>query len=245
MSEFLDDLYTQYIPESALIIYKRDSQSSAEIPPYHLELSRVTQHDNQFHLGEQTQLTKSTLDNLSEFLSNREKKRLEPFQFEGAIPNNIHYVSQQGDLPTIVFSLNQPVRKLLFSESLGIKDGEVQLPNLLFVFRAHQLQLFAYKAKKLSPNTKLYAGPFHNTDSSVCMGSARVKWKKRTWNSVMDAIDTAFFRSLFTHYNNVPLKKGYKLEHIFNECIANRTPFPTDALKPVKTTLQNIINYEN
>jgi PRTRC genetic system protein B len=106
---------------------------------------------------------------------------------------------------------------LLYSKKVhGLKSGEYHIPNLVFCYDGNGLDVFAIKKKDVlnpSEKTKLYKAPFFNTysDGSVCMGNAKIK-KTRDITELIHNVETAFFKSEFTHTNEDEIVKGNLIE---------------------------------
>lgn len=244
---FTSKLTTNYEPQAALVVYKRSTNDQIETylstTEYHIEHADIVKREEEFILGATTPYNSKQLDDLAKFLNKRETKRLQPYVFEGFISKHIHFTAQEQDKTRIICSLIAPKRHLYFSENLNIPSGEVLLPNLLFIKSTNSLRVLAFKGDELNDQTIFYKAPFHNTSATgVCMGSAKIKPKKKTWEALAQAVDNAFFNSMFTHLNGgSPLKEGFNLNTILSKCIKQNKPFPLEALDPLNIKLSELI----
>jgi hypothetical protein len=83
------------------------------------------------------------------------------------------------------------------------------------VAKKESLFLFAYKAKRLTFGTQLYAAPFFNVnmDGNVCLGNAKLKLpEKLTFQMFFKHWEEKFFLSEFSHVlGNNPTKTNLVL----------------------------------
>ncbi len=64
---------------------------------------------------------------------------------------------------------------MFFKESLQVENAKYNLPGVIYVAGGSSLSIYAYKDKKLTEKTELYAAPFFNvTGANVCLGSAKI-----------------------------------------------------------------------
>ncbi len=244
----LDQLSGEYTPQLALVVYERSSDDSS-LPSHQLEAFDFVHDPKSSHyvLGSGRPVTRVTLDELTKFLSKRskqqkkQKKEQKIITFRSKrIPNNVLTVKQVGKYSKIAFSMNRPVRNMLFHHKLNLPNGEVKLPNLLFIYN-QGVKVFAYKDDELTDDTRLFRAPFHNTtETGVCMGSAKVKFNYDHWENLVDAVDHAFFNSYFTHLHGGNPVDG-NLNVIYHQCISENKEFPLDLLLPVSKKLKDVL----
>ena len=119
----------------------------------------------------------------------------------GEIPEGMLYA----DLRKEKYVWHHPPCKkyLYFKSDLSIPNGKYSLPALVWSIEHNSLSLFAYKTKRLTPNTQLYAAPFFNvnsTDGKVCFGNASLKPSEHlTFQNLIKFWEDKFFLSEFTH----------------------------------------------
>ena len=128
-----------------------------------------------------------------------------------------------------------PCRKFMyFKKDLNIPNGIYCIPGLVWRVRREHLYLFAYKSKRLSSNTQLYASPFFNVNpdnGSVCLGNAKlVKPEILSFKNFIKYWEDKFFLSEFSHIiGGNPTKQNLVL------VVKNSTEvFDHEELKPVQ-----------
>lgn len=94
----------------------------------------------------------------------------------GAIPDEMKYADTREEK---YIWHRPPCRKYMyFKKELNIPCGDCHIPGLVWMVERERLYLFAYKSKRLSSGTQLYAAPFFNVNpdsGSVCLGNAKLK----------------------------------------------------------------------
>lgn len=156
----------------------------------------------------------------------------------GEIPENLLYASTTIDTYKLVWYRKPEKRMFYFSNSLGIPNGEVLVPGLVYMTEGRGLHLYAYKGSK--PKKLLYRAPFFNTDGSVCLGSGKLtKPKDQTYSNWMTYWEEMFWKTEFSHLMGSNPVKG-NLALIMKDCIQNHKPFPLASLIRVKTNLQSL-----
>lgn len=104
---------------------------------------------------------------------------------------------------TLVFWSPPKVRHVRFicPEPMGSASGYAPHPGLIFVWKKHELSVFAVKGrKKPSLSTQIFHAPYMNLfeDGDMCLGNV-VLPKPEPCN--VPACEAAFFQSYFTHAN--------------------------------------------
>lgn len=127
---------------------------------------------------------------------------------------------------------------MYFAEDLGIPNGEMEVPGLVYSTDGSRLKVFAFKGSK--PKKVLFHAPFFNVSDHVCLGSAKSsKPKEQSYQRWMLYWEEMFWKSEFTHILGANPIKG-NLSLITKDCIMNNKPFPASQLKRTKNTLQNL-----
>lgn len=156
----------------------------------------------------------------------------------GEIPENLLYASTSIDSYKLVWYRKPEKRMFYFSESLGIPNGEVLVPGLVYVTDGKSLSMYAFKGKK--PKRLLYQAPFFNTSTKVCLGNGKLsKPKDHTYANWMSYWEELFWKTEFSHLMGSNPVKG-NLSIIMKECISGHKPFPLSSLIAIKTTLQSL-----
>ena len=239
----LDQYNTRFNPTAAILLYEISKNiEDSQLPEMVLEYAEFIPEGERFILGAPRPLAQETINYLASCALHKAKQQnnLTVFTFKSIIPSEILYVRQSPDLTQtdIAFVLYKPKRALYFSNSLNIQDGEISLPNLVFIYRNKALKVFAFKDDQITQETMLYRAPFHNTGSSVCMGSARINTKSNYWEDLMLSIDTAFFSSTFTQLHGPQVIDG-NLNTVLDDCISNGKQFPEHKLIALNKSLKS------
>jgi len=199
---------SNYEPKTAIVIYKKDTSLT------YCEVHNIK--DGEFGPGRP--LTKSELEDISILAKDQtESESNEAFPFRNILAFNLDTIKKK-----VMWIYPAGKIKLLFSNSVsGIKSGEYYIPNIIFKYNRPKLHVYAIKNKdisKLEPGTKIYKAPFMNVgyDGDVCMGSVKVK-KARSINDIIKNVETSFFNSLFTHFNDQQIVKGNCIDMFNNQ----------------------------
>ncbi len=155
----------------------------------------------------------------------------------GEIPDNLLYASTSIDTYRLVWYRKPEKRMFYFSDSLGIPNGEVVVPGLVYVTDGQSLQVFAFKGAK--PKV-LYRAPFMNTSDRVCLGNGKLpKPKKQTYANWMAYWEELFWKTEFSHIMGSNPVKG-NLALIMKDCIKHHKPFPQEVLIRTKQKIQSL-----
>lgn len=156
----------------------------------------------------------------------------------GVIPENLLYASGSIDSYRLVWYRKPEKRMMYFIESLGIQNGEMEVPGLVYSTDGRGLKVFAFKGNK--PKKVLFHAPFFNVSDHVCLGSAKIaKPKDQTYQNWIQYWEDMFWKSEFAHIlGENPIKGNLSL--VTKECISGNKPFPAHLLKKSKYTLQRL-----
>lgn len=159
--------------------------------------------------------------------------------YHGAIPKNLLYADTTTGRTRLVWYNPPRKRRLYFVKSLGIPNGEIAMPGIIYVMNNDRLSVYSFKGRV--PKGDLYNGPFFNvSEHSVCLGNAKTKKpRKMTYVEAMEYWETLFWKSEFSHLGVNPIKGN--LAVITKKCITEKLPFPVDVLIPSKTKLLDLL----
>lgn len=159
--------------------------------------------------------------------------------YHGAIPKNLLYADTTTGRTKLVWYNPPRKRKMYFVESLGIPNGELVMPGIIYEMNNDHLNVYAFKGRV--PKGDLYNGPFFNiSGNSVCLGNAKAKKPRNmTYVETMEYWETLFWKSEFSHLSANPIKGN--LAVITKKCITEKLPFPLDVLIPDKTKLSDLL----
>lgn len=158
----------------------------------------------------------------------------------GVMPSNVLYCDTRIDSDKLVWWRGPEERNVFFSQGLGIPNGRMKVPGLVYVASKDGLMIYAFKGRK--PTGVLYHAPFMNVSSYVCLGNAKVKKpEERTFENVIAYWEKMFWLSEFSHILGDNPVKG-NLSIITKHCIETGEPFPSDVLKQYQgTTLKDLM----
>jgi len=178
-------------PEAALIVYSCENEYPQK--EYFLEFRNIGK-DGLMEAGKP--VSQKFIHSLVENFSTESSSVL-----YGKIPQRMMYVhSRKGKY---VWHTSPCRKYLYFTTNLNIPNGEYCIPGLVWMVDGESLYLFAYKAKRLTPNTQLFSAPFFNVtakDGSVCLGNAKLKPPQNLiFLNFMQYWEDKFFLSEFAH----------------------------------------------
>ncbi len=210
-------LKEEYIPEMAIIVY-----SCSENRVY-LERRDIT--DGKMGAGKP--LSKECITSIIKAIA-EDSDELE-VGFHGIIPRNLLFADTTTGRTRLVW-YNPPMkRRMFFTKSLGIPEGEIMVPGIVYAADNNSLSVYVFKGKE--PKDKLFQAPFFNVNNhAVCLGSAKVtKPKNLTYQEAIEYWEKMFWNSEFSHlYGSNPINGN--LAVITKSCIEDGIPFPTKVL---------------
>lgn len=221
----------KYEPKMAIILYK--AQDEVEQSLY---LEKRTISKGKMKAG--SPLTQRCIDSIMSSLAKFNDDV--DFGLHGKLPKNLLYCDTRAGSFKLVWYNKPEKRTVYFNTQLGIPDGEMNVPGLLYVVENENLAMYAFKGNK--PKRKLYRAPFMNVDiSHVCLGNATVaKPSKNTYENIISYWENLFWKSEFSHILGDNPVKG-NLSSITKECIKTGCEFPTEELIPIKKTLSDFL----
>lgn len=184
-------------------------------------------------------LTEKCLSGISEVLSFDSAKII-----HGTIPSYMLYADCRSGREKYVWYRKPEKRRMFFSSKLGIENGELLTPGLIYVVNGTTLSVYAVRSKRLSISTKLFHAPFFNVYDSadVCLGSAKLKFPEElTYDNVIKYWEDKFWKSKFDHLlGSNPVASN--LASLTKMCIETGCEFPLKELKPIKKlTLKSLL----
>lgn len=231
MNELTRNITSVLTPRAALIAYSHTGYGK-EI--YHLELREI---DERGEMGEARPVTYDFLNELTHGYAAEHNGV--PY---GVIPPNMLYADgRYGHMRYIWYD---PPRKrmMYFGKSLGIENGEYNMPGIIYEASGTTLNVYAYKGNEPpAGKTELYAAPFFNvTRERVCLGSARAeKSADLSYDGLIKYWERIFWMSEFSHLGGAgnPTKSNLVLVTKASQ----KTPFDDDELKPLNVKLKNLL----
>ena len=226
-----------YQPKAALVVFTTSGFTTPYIEYYDMDETGnpINPHP----------LTVREAQSLAKALDTREQTGKAFLRPEGILPANVLHIDPSAN-GSVVWYTKPQRQKLYFAESLGLNNGRVALPALVWKATKKELQIFALKGKtKPKAKTPLCHAPFFNLyqKGSVCMGNVNVAIKAAaTLEEFITAWQGYFFGSYFSHHINDHNPVGVNLFNLYKELMADPDqPFPTDTLKTTPLTLKDLL----
>lgn len=159
----------------------------------------------------------------------------------GAIPANLLYADPNIDRMRLVWWHGPEDRKMWFVKELGIPDGVMCVPGMVYSVSGTTLSVYCFKGRR--PRGLLYKAPFFNVyaDGHVCLGSSKTqKPRQNTFAEWQAYWEKMFWQSEFAHLiSDNPIEGN--LAVLTKRCIEHGTPFPTDVLKRANVKLNDLL----
>lgn len=220
MNDITKNLLEDLEPKMAIIVY----ESNMDI--FYLERRDI---DTDGNMGVGIPLTEDCLTDIVKGLSATEKDII-----HGSIPSCLLYADCRTGRNKYVWYRKEEKRMLYFSEQLGIGNGEMFVPGMVYSVSGNALSVYAYKGR-LTDKSKLFRAPFFNVGAeNVCLGSANVKMSDElTYDNIISYWEQMFWQSEFVHLLGGNPVKG-NLSIITKHCIETGCRFPKEELIPCK-----------
>ena len=191
MNKLTKEITRTMKPSAALIAYTCEDLYGQN--KYFLELRHI---DNDGLMGAgkpvSKNFVKSLVDNFSDHASTVP---------HGEIPERLLYADSRKQ--KYVWHTPPCSKYMYFKSILKIPNGEYCIPGLVWNVNDNSLSMYAYGAKRLTPNTRLFSAPFFNVnpnDGSVCLGNASLKMPETlTFHNFLKFWEDKFFLSEFSH----------------------------------------------
>jgi len=230
----MNDLIKEdFIPSVAIVVYSQDGGQN------YLESRKIVNKNNCYQMLEGVPLTKKLLGGMLEEI---DPQKLHKINCEGFLPKNLLHYSNKNVEANMIWYIKSSNRNLTFSKGLGIKDGVMHLPTLVFKLKGNGLSMYAAKTNNVTEKTKLYRAPFHNIfdNGGVCMGNSRVI-KSTNVKKLMKGWEDGFFMSKFSHLQSggSPIKGN--LNTFINEQIKGKKLFDRSVLLDINKTVEDLL----
>ena len=167
-NELTRKLRTLLHPRAALIVYAEENDNhSTDDDGYFIEVWDIDEYGT---MGEGRPVTVEFMNELVRGYS--ESHCVTPY---GRIPSNLLWFDPRKGSERYIWYNSPQKRMMFFKESLLVENAKYNLPGVIYVAGGSSLSIYAYKDKKLTEKTELYAAPFFNvTGANVCLGSAKI-----------------------------------------------------------------------
>ena len=225
-----------YTPKAALVVFTAGGSSSPYIEYYDMDESGCPVNPHPLSVREAQSLAKA--------LDTREQAAKAFLRPEGLLPSSVLHIDPSENGSVVWYTPPQP-QMLYFAESLGIGNGTVSLPALVWKATKKELQIFALATKaKPKAATLLYNAPFFNLyrKGFVCMGTVDVRIRDAaTLEEFITAWQGYFFGSYFSDHidNHNPVAQN--LISLYKGLMQSGNPFPIDTLTKTSLTLKHLL----
>lgn len=221
-------LSEKHVPQMAIIVYAGNANS------VYLEQRDIKEGK----MGAGRPLSKKCLTGIIQTLAEDSEELTTGYH--GIIPKNLLFADTTTGRLKLVWYNPPQKRMMFFTKELGIPDGKILVPGIVYVMCNEHLGVYAFKGRV--PKEDLYQAPFFNVNNhSVCLGTAKAKKPTNmTYSEAMAYWETLFWKSEFSHLYGANPVDG-NLAVITKNCIVERTPFPTDVLLPSQTKLSKLL----
>ena len=230
MNELTQKIKTIFTPKAALVAYEHGGNYNKE---YYLELHPINEK------GKMGAGIPVTQDFMNEIASSYSDTTIN--MSHGILPENLLFADTcKGQEKYIWF--NPPAkRQMFFYKKLNMKDGEYNLPGLIYIVSEDKLCMYAFKGKKPGENTELFLAPFFNASSTyVCLGSSKLeKPQSPSFKELLEYWEKRFWLSEFSHLSGEGNPTEHNLVRVLED--AAKAPFDTNELKPIKRKLKDIL----
>lgn len=237
MKEITENIGTLYHPKAALLIYGADNHTSGSYVEY-FDIDKkgcpINAHP----------LTVREAQSLAKALNTEKESNNAFLKPKGIIGNHILHLDTARNGSVIWFTKSSN-KDLFFRENLGIPNGQVAVPALLWVANKQKLNIYALKSdRRPTETTPLYHAPFFNVyaDGNVCMGTVDISIKKSaSLEEFTNAWEDYFFNSYFSHLmsGHNPIKGN--CVNLWKKLRKSGMAFPKDVLVKDNRALKNLI----
>lgn len=225
MFVFSDLLKGNIQPTDAIIFYKTTNKVGDRSGAF---VEHRSVDNGQMGAGKPLEI--DTLAKIMKAVSKYVNKNTTLVTMHGRVPSNLLYTSTSMEHHKMIWWHGPEKRMMYFSDKLGIENGMMWVPGLIYVASGRKLSIYAFKGKK--PKGALYMAPFFNVynDGGVCLGSARVqKPKENTFENWIAYWEEMFWKSEFAAIiDQNPVKQNLAL--VTKKCIESGCQFPVGEL---------------
>ena len=157
----------------------------------------------------------------------------------GVIPANLLYADTNDSMRLVWW--RKPESRRMFFKDLGIPEGVMQVPGMVYSVKAGSLYVYCFRGRK--PKGLLYKAPYFNVynDGRVCLGNSRSeKPKNGTFDQWLQYWEKLFWQSEFASLiGDNPIEGN--LATVTKRCIQQGTPFPVELMKRANVKLSDLL----
>ncbi len=230
MNSLTEKLASTYNPKMAIIVYEAEQDQSVYLEQRDIAGGKM---------GAGRPLSKACITDVIRTLAEDDENIDKGFH--GIIPGNLLYADTTTGHTKLVWYNPPQKRTAYLVEALGIPDGDLWVPGIVYMAENNALSVFAFKGK--TPKNRLYRAPFFNIydGGKVCLGTAKAKKpSQQTYIEAIEYWEKLFWTSEFSHIIGENPIHG-NLAVITKKCIETGSQIPSDKLKPVNTTIKDLM----
>lgn len=230
MNELTQKIKTVFTPKAALIAYECGRSYSKE---YYLELHPINEKGK---MGAGIPVTQEFMNEIASSYSDTTSGMP-----HGILPENMLFADTRKGQEKYIWFNPPGKRQMFFYKELNIKDGEYNLPGLIYIVSEGKLCMYAFKGKKPGENTELFLAPFFNASSTyVCLGSSNLeKPQSPSFKELLEYWEKRFWLSEFSHLSGEGNPTEHNLVRVLED--SAKAPFDANELKPIKRKLKDIL----
>jgi PRTRC genetic system protein B len=225
-----------YFPVNALLFY-RHALNNEEVYIEKLDCNRRGRLINAHPLSERE------IGHLAALFRSQQKQKDRYLTCDGLLPDYLLYLNAASK--TVMWYTPKQCFTLYFTKSLHLKNGEINLPALIWKATASELFVFAAAVPhKPTVNAELFYAPFYNLHDNgrVCMGTVQVDMTHcKNVEELISAWQGYFFNSKFSHLISEQHPTKTPLGDLYQQLMASQRPFPEKELRSTGKTLQQLI----
>lgn len=229
----------KYKPVKALVVFSSNMDGAPPyVESYDIDESGYPINAHPLSMQESRQLQKS----LQVHEENERNNYLSP---EGIMPDKVLHIDYSKG--QVVWYTSAQRQMLYFKESIGLKEGEANVPAMVWQATKTKLSVWALGNKgrtRPKGNEQLYKAPFFNIydGGSVCMGSVETFAGRREGGLEFFIAywEAAFWNSKFSHLNIDISPVNGNVVQLWERLLNTELPFPTKCLLPVTEKLNKI-----
>ncbi|SDE86358.1 PRTRC system protein B [Mucilaginibacter pineti] len=238
MNALTENFGELFIPQSALLIYRRKYHDRQEV---YVEAYDIGKSGNPINAHPLTVEESSQLSKALDISGETSRNYLRP---NGLLPKNVLYISPESNGFVIWQTPPQQVN-LFFTDGLTITDGLYPLPSLIWKAGKDKLYIYAVAdGKEATLECQLYRAPFFNIHENglVCMGNVDINIiAVGCLEDFMEAWQRYFFNSRFSHLigNESPVKGN--IVQLYKSLADTNKKFPQKNLIKSTYSLKKLI----
>jgi PRTRC genetic system protein B len=230
------DSKPDFLPEKVLKVYKSGTDA------YYIEIHPVYQRKGDYAIGAGQPLTKKTLQKLLGAAIAEEGDHI--WWDNPIMPDCLLSFCVEKYKRHILWWRPKRSVDMLFAEKIGLKDGPVNIPAMLFFSHLDKIRIFALKEnKRPTLRTNLYAAPLLNAiaDNHLCWGNVSNNVHEiMEIDKEIDTWENYLWNSRFSHGGSAKVTKA-DIITVYKKIAGTKKQFPVSQLIPQSITVNDLI----